>query len=194
MRITEPRSKLELRRRVEVCFVLPVIGSAHRRQSGPLRAAGRYAAGEAMASWCAGVAMICLPRQAEHTLGWTGTSKWSLRTPVTARLSKLFYERLGEQVANELVDWFNQVDASYQADLRELNELNFARFDAKLEQRVAELHAKIDRVAAELNARMDAMVADLHSVLERRLAEQTRWLFVAWASLLMPVMGLWIRG
>jgi hypothetical protein len=25
--------------------------------------------------------------------------------PVTARLSKLFYERLGEEVANELVDW-----------------------------------------------------------------------------------------
>jgi DNA anti-recombination protein RmuC len=140
--------------------------------------------------------------------------------PVTARLSKLFYERLGEQVANELVDWFNQVDATYRADLRELNELNFARFDAKLEQRVAELHArldakfdrvateldakidrvaaelhaKFDRVAAELNARMDAMVADLHAVLERRLAEQTRWLFVAWASLLIPIMGLWVRG
>ena len=26
--------------------------------------------------------------------------------PVTARLSQLFYERVGEQVANELVDWF----------------------------------------------------------------------------------------
>ena len=52
--------------------------------------------------------------------------------PVTAKLSKLFYDRLGEQVANELVDWFNQVDATYRSDLRELNELNFARFDAKL--------------------------------------------------------------
>jgi DNA anti-recombination protein RmuC len=129
--------------------------------------------------------------------------------PVTARLSKLFYDRLGEQVANELVDWFNQVDATYRSDLRELNELNFARFDAKLEQRLAELQAKldgkidrvatvldakIDGVAAELNARMDAMVADLHAVLERRLAEQTRWLFVAWASLLIPIMGLWLRA
>ena len=118
--------------------------------------------------------------------------------PVTASLSKLFYDRLGEQVANELVDWFNQVDATYRSDLRELNELNFARFDAKLEQRLAELHAKldgkIDRVAAELHARMDAIVADLHAVIERRLGEQTRWLFVAWASLLIPIMGLWIRG
>ena len=77
--------------------------------------------------------------------------------PVTAKLSQLFYERLGEQVANELVDWFNQVDATYRADLRELNELNFARFDAKLEHRLAELHArldaKMDRVAAEAAAR-----------------------------------------
>ena len=57
--------------------------------------------------------------------------------PVTAKLSKRFYEVLGEDVANELVNWFNEVDATYRADLRELNELNFARFDAKLEQRQA---------------------------------------------------------
>ena len=63
--------------------------------------------------------------------------------PVTAKLSKLFYERLGEQVANELVDWFNAVDATYRSDLRELNELNFARFDAKLEQRMAALESKL---------------------------------------------------
>ena len=50
--------------------------------------------------------------------------------PVTAKLSKHFYEVLGEDVANELVDWFNAVDLTYRADLRELNELNFARFDA----------------------------------------------------------------
>ena len=102
--------------------------------------------------------------------------------PVTARLSKLFYDRLGEQVANELVDWFNQVDAAYRADLRELNELNFARFDAKLEQRIAYLDAKIEQRLAMLEAK-----------LERRLGEQTRWLFVAWASLLIPIIGLWMR-
>ena len=58
--------------------------------------------------------------------------------PVTARLSKQFYDRLGEQIANELVEWFNQVDAASREDLRAFNELNFARFDAKLEQRFAQ--------------------------------------------------------
>jgi hypothetical protein len=102
--------------------------------------------------------------------------------PVTAKLSKQFYDRLGEDVANELVEWFNAVDATYRADLRELDELNFGRFDAKLEQRVAALEAKLDATAAQLSA-----------TLERRLGEQTRWLFAAWATLLIPVIGLWLR-
>jgi hypothetical protein len=106
--------------------------------------------------------------------------------PVTAKLSQLFYERLGEQVANELVDWFNAVDATYRSDLREMNELNFARFDAKLEQRLAELHARLD-------SKIDRSAAQLEAKLERRLGEQTRWLFVAWASLLIPIIGLWMR-
>ena len=65
--------------------------------------------------------------------------------PVTAKLSKRFYDVLGEDVANELVDWFNAVDLTYRADLRELNELNFARFDAKQEQRMAELRTELVR-------------------------------------------------
>lgn len=67
--------------------------------------------------------------------------------PVTARLSRAFYDRVGEESAGELVSWFNDVDATYRADLRELNELHFARFDAKLEQRLVHFKAKIDRLA-----------------------------------------------
>ena len=65
--------------------------------------------------------------------------------PVTAKLSKRFYDVLGEDVANELVDWFNAVDITYRNDLRELNELNFARFEAKLDQRMAELRTELVR-------------------------------------------------
>ena len=63
--------------------------------------------------------------------------------PVTARLSKRFYDRFGEEIANELVDWFNAVDNTNRADLRELNELNFARFDAKLEQQLAQVKSDL---------------------------------------------------
>lgn len=63
--------------------------------------------------------------------------------PVTAKLSRRFYEKLGDDVANELVEWFNQVDATYRADLRELNELNFARFEAKLDAKLADLRSEL---------------------------------------------------
>ena len=85
--------------------------------------------------------------------------------PVTARLSRKFYEKLGDDLANELVEWFNMVDATYRGDLRDLNELNFARFDAKLEQRVAKLDAKIDA----LQARVEQRLAEMETRLTRRL-------------------------
>ena len=45
------------------------------------------------------------------------------------------------------------MDATYRSDLRELNELNFARFAAKLDQRFAEQDAKWEKRAAERDAR-----------------------------------------
>ena len=96
--------------------------------------------------------------------------------PVTARLSKAFYERLGEQVTNELVAWFNDVDATYRTDLRELNELNFARFDAKLEQRIAQVEAKIEQRFAQFEIKFEQRLAQFEIKFEQRLA----WLDAKW--------------
>lgn len=63
--------------------------------------------------------------------------------PVTAKLSRRFYEKLGDDVANELVEWFNLVDATYRADLRALNELNFARFEATVNSKLADLRSEL---------------------------------------------------
>jgi hypothetical protein len=87
--------------------------------------------------------------------------------PVTARLSKAFYDRFGEQLTNELVDWFNQVDATYRSDLRELNEINFARFDAKLEQRISEVKAEISRFDGRLEQRIAEVKAEITRLEER---------------------------
>jgi hypothetical protein len=123
---------------------------------------------------------------------------------VTARLSKKFYDRFGDDIANELVEWFNAVDATYRAELRELNEVNFARFEAKLEQRVAELRAEIQSglfgmearlqaTEARLSARIDSLEMRLEKHLEKRLTEHLRWQFVTWAALMVPILGLWFR-
>jgi hypothetical protein len=62
-----------------------------------------------------------------------------------------FGARLAEprlHVVNELVELLNQVDST-RADLREFNEANFMRFDAKIEQRSAELKAFVERSLKE---------------------------------------------
>jgi hypothetical protein len=116
--------------------------------------------------------------------------------PVTARLSKRFYDVLGEDVANELVDWFNAVDLTYRADLRELNELNFARFDAKLEQRLAELRAELRQEIAELRAELRTEIAELRvefrTDLHQVRTELLRWMFGFWVTTLLGIAGLLI--
>jgi hypothetical protein len=120
--------------------------------------------------------------------------------PVTARLSKRFYDVLGEDVANELVDWFNAVDLTYRADLRELNELNFARFDAKLEQRLAELRAdlvtelrtEIAALRAELRTEIAGLRVEFRTELQQVRTELLRWMFGFWVTTLLGIAGLLI--
>ena len=89
--------------------------------------------------------------------------------PVTAKLSRKFYEKFGDDVANEPVDWFNMVDATYRSDLRELNEVNYARFDAKLEQRIAELRSEMQVGFATVSSQLDGRLARLETRLTKRL-------------------------
>ena len=128
--------------------------------------------------------------------------------PVTARLSKRFYDRLGDDIANELVDWFNSVDATYRLDLKEQNELNFARFDAKVEQRFAESDARWERRFAEVEIKRERRFADFESKWERRFADLrvefaglrvdfaaretriVRWMFAFWSTNLLAMAGL----
>ena len=136
--------------------------------------------------------------------------------PVTARLSRKLYDVLSEDVVTELVEWFNLVDATYRGDLRELNELNFARFDAKLEQRIAQVEAKVDQRITQVEARLDQRITQVEAKLEQRIAqveakmdqrfthleermtrefavqraEMLKWMFLFWATTALGVIGL----
>ncbi len=96
------------------------------------------------------------------------------------------------------------MDATYRSDLRELNELNFSRFDAKLEQRLAEFDAKLERRIGELDAKWHSRWTQLDAKLERRLAELGRdlsveiartqhttltWMFTFWAPTAIVIIG-----
>jgi len=121
--------------------------------------------------------------------------------PVTATLSRKFYEKFGDDLTNELVTWLNQVDATYRYDLRELNEVNFARFDAKLEQRATQLDAKIEERTSQLDAKLEQRIAEvkaamaaLESRLEARMsafeARIIRWMFLFWVGQAVTTVGL----
>ena len=75
-------------------------------------------------------------------------------------------------VANELVEWFNQVDAAYRSEFRELFEVHFARFDAKLEQRIAELRAELETKLGLLETRL------------------IRWMFLFWVGTVGTLVAL----
>ena len=94
---------------------------------------------------------------------------------------------------NVIVDWFDQVDTTYRNELREQNEANFARFDAKLEQRIAELRSEFQWGLSELRTELRVGLAEMRSALEKSLRVQTAWFFVAWATMFATMVALELR-
>jgi hypothetical protein len=119
--------------------------------------------------------------------------------PVTARLSRRFYEALGDDIANELVDWFNAVDLTYRSELRELNDLNRDRIEARFDAFRAELRAmetRFDGKLGELEARTNARFDALQSLLGKHLAETRagliKWMFVFWVGTMLTMIGFMV--
>jgi uncharacterized protein YPO0396 len=91
--------------------------------------------------------------------------------PITAKLSRKLYETFGDEAAGDMVDWMHQVDAQ-RAELRELNELNFARFEARLAQ-----------VEATIVGRLEAKI-------EQRTADLMKWSFMFWVGAVAAIAVL----
>lgn len=92
--------------------------------------------------------------------------------PVTAKLSREFYDRFGDKVVDELVGLLNDMDATFRTEVRELNEQNFRRFDAKLQQRIAELGSELRVEIASLKA------------------ELVKWMFLFWLGTVATMIGI----
>jgi len=92
--------------------------------------------------------------------------------PHTVKLSEGFYQKLGHELVDEMVNWFNETDSTYRTELRELNDLNFARFDAKLEQRISEVKNELHDEIADLRANL------------------VKWMFAFWIGQAGLTVGL----
>lgn len=90
----------------------------------------------------------------------------------TAGLSRKFYERLGEDVANEMIVWL-------EGQLRAHSEHLEARLDAKF-----------DQFRMEMRADMRAELATIRTELALLRAELIKWVFLFAATAALAVIGL----
>jgi hypothetical protein len=97
--------------------------------------------------------------------------------------------RLIRGSAERTVDWFNGVDASYRSDLRETNELNFARFMASVDQRFAEQDTRIERRFAELEVRLERRFATTDARLADLRTDLLKWMFIYWTGTMLSLAG-----
>lgn len=113
--------------------------------------------------------------------------------PLTARLSRRFYDTFGDENTNELVGLLNAMDATYLGELRALNETNFARFDAKLEQRIAESRAELRIELAGLRADMTTGFERIGREVAHANVVALRW-FVALAVTTLVTVAAAVLG
>ena len=128
--------------------------------------------------------------------------------PVTAKLSSRFYEKLGDDVTNELVTWLNAVDAEFRNELREANDRNWDRLRAELESLsarltgefrggLAELRTELRTGLAEGQAGLAGLRTELHTGLanlrveiHQEATKQLRWMFLFWVMTVLTIAGL----
>ena len=104
---------------------------------------------------------------------------------IAIKLSGEFYERFGNQATNELVGILNTISLSYRDELREINELNFARFDAKVGERLAELRGELKQEIAAVRIEVTGVRAEVDSI--RRTI---KWMFAFWIPSFLVLVGL----
>ena len=132
--------------------------------------------------------------------------------PVTAKLSRKFYEKLGDDVAGELVDWFNAVDATYKSELRELNELNWERFKATLHDEISSLRGELrgeisslrgessslrtesSSLRVELRGEMAALRSDIRAEMKAMQTDLMKWMFIYWSGTVAAIIGMGYFG
>ena len=132
--------------------------------------------------------------------------------PYTAKFSRRFYDKLGDDVVNELVDWLNTVDLTYKSELREHNEINLRRVEAVIRSEAVRIESKIDVEIANVRSEFKEGITELRSELKGAIAEVRsplkgdiatlrgemasmradliKWMFVFWASTALIMFGL----
>ncbi len=105
--------------------------------------------------------------------------------PVTARLLQRLHESLGDDATNDLFAWWEEAATVNRAAVREVADLYFARFEARLEKGLAEVRSEMDKGFSKVRSEMDVRLAD-------QRADLVKWMFLFWMGTLVPLAGLMI--
>lgn len=73
-----------------------------------------------------------------------------------------------------------------------MNEQNFARFDAKQEQRWAQFETSIARALSDLRVELKGDITRIDARLERALKEQSRWM-LGGVITLVAIAAMWFQ-
>lgn len=101
--------------------------------------------------------------------------------PLTARLLQRLHEAIGDEATNDLFSWWEEAATVNRAAVREVADLYFARFDARLEKGLAEARSELDKGLAQVRSEMAGRRADL-----------IKWMFIFWVGTVVPLAGLLI--
>ena len=109
---------------------------------------------------------------------------------IATNFSKEFYDKLGHEVVEEMVNWFNQTDVEYRTQLRDLNDRNYSRFEAKPEQRFSKQDAKWGVRFGALERRFSEQDVKWERRQNDQFSRLLKWMFVFWSTSLVSMIGL----
>jgi DNA anti-recombination protein RmuC len=95
--------------------------------------------------------------------------------PVTTRLLQRLHESLGEEATNDLFAWWEEAATVNRAAVREVADLYYARFDARLEKGLAEvraeLRAELSKESGQLRSEMAKESGQLRSEMAKAFGQ-----------------------
>jgi hypothetical protein len=123
--------------------------------------------------------------------------------PVTARLLQRLRETLGDEATNDLFAWVEDAGWVNRAAVREIADLYFERFearlgeavarlDARLEQGLAQVRAEVRQEVARLEQGLAAVRAEVRADLATQRADLVKWMFMFWLGTILPLAGLMV--
>src|SRR5687767_15976356 len=101
--------------------------------------------------------------------------------PVTTRLVQRLHDVLGEEATDDLFAWWQETARVNRAEIREVADLYFARFEPRLQNSLAEVRGEMAGLQGERRSELAARRADVRSQMATPRADLIKSMRIYWA-------------